>query len=198
MLASITETDFEEVGSSVTSPSMLAHVVLRTGNLAKMVEFYTTFLGGTITYGNDFLSFITYDEEHHRMALIGMPDTSPKVTTSAGLEHIAFAFPTLSALLLSYRQRKVRGISPLWCVNHGPTTSIYYKDPDGNMLETQVDNFDSVEEANEFMISEEFSTNPIGTDFDPEELISRVKKGESDKVLKKRAEIGPRGLPDFF
>lgn len=35
----------------------------------------------------------------------------------------------------------------------GSTTSIYYKDPDGNMLETQVDNFDSVEEATKFMVS---------------------------------------------
>lgn len=192
------ETNFDDVGASVTSPSMLAHVVLRTGNLAKMADFYTTFLGGTVTHGNDFLSFITYDEEHHRIALIAMPDTAPKIPTSAGLEHIAFSFPTLSALLLAYRQRKARGIPPLWCVNHGPTTSIYYRDPDGNMLETQVDNFDTVDQATRFMTSEAFSVNPIGTDFDPEELIARIRKGEADEVLKKRPEIGPRGLPDFF
>lgn len=190
--------DFDDTSSSaVLSPSTLAHVVLRTANLQNMVQFYTTFLGGTVTYGNDMISFITYDAEHHRIALLGIPGTSAKIPTSAGLEHVAFTFPTLSDLLLSYRQRKAKGIAPAWCVNHGPTTSIYYKDPDGNMLETQVDNFETVEEANGFMSSELFAQNPIGTDFDPEELIARIRNGEHDKALKRRVDIGPRGLPDF-
>ena len=191
-------TDFDNPGSKVLSPSVLAHVVLRTGNHQGMKHFYTTFLGGTVTHGNDFLSFITYDEEHHRIALIGIPDTAPKVRASCGLEHVAFTFPDLSSLLLAYRQRKSRGIHPRWCVNHGPTTSIYYKDPDGNMLETQVDNFDTVEEATEFMVSADFGENPIGTDFDPEDLIKRLKAGEDDASLKRRIEIGPRGLPEML
>ncbi|KAI1616604.1 Glyoxalase/Bleomycin resistance protein/Dihydroxybiphenyl dioxygenase [Exophiala viscosa] len=197
-MGSLGHTDFDDVGTKVLSPSTLAHVVLRTGNFQKMVDFYLNFLGGTVTYGNDFISFITYDEEHHRIALIGIPGTGPKVPTSAGMEHIAFTFPTLSALLLAYRQRKARGIPPAWCVNHGPTTSIYYKDPDGNMLETQVDNFDTIESANEFMTGKYFAENPIGTDFDAEELIQKIKDGVPDADLKKRVEIGPRGLPSDF
>jgi catechol-2,3-dioxygenase len=188
--------DFDNVGEKVLSPSTLAHVVLRTGNFSKMVDFYTSFLGGTVTHGNDFLSFITYDEEHHRIALIGVPGTGPKIPTSSGLEHVAFTFPTVSALLLAYRQRKARGILPIWCVNHGPTTSIYYKDPDGNMLETQVDNFETVEAANDFMKSKAFAENPIGTDFDAEDFIARIKRGEAEETLKKRVEIGSRALPD--
>jgi hypothetical protein len=42
-----------------------------------------------------------------------------------------------------------------------------YKDPDGNSLETQVDTFDTPEEATVFMKSKEFADNPIGTDIDP-------------------------------
>jgi len=194
-MGSLPKIDFDAPSDKVLSPSVLAHVVLRTANFQKMVDFYTTFLGGTITYGNNFLCFITYDEEHHRIALIGVPGTGPKQPTSSGLEHIAFTFPTLSDLLLSYRQRKARGILPVWTVNHGPTTSLYYRDPDGNMLETQVDNFDTVAQANEFMSSKYFAENPIGTDIDPEELIARIKAGEADAVLKRRVEIGPRGLP---
>lgn len=45
------------------------------------------------------------------------------------------------------------------CVNHGPTTSIYYRDPDGNDIETQVDNFDTTAEADEFFASEAFAIN---------------------------------------
>lgn len=39
--------------------------------------------------------------------------------------------------------------------NHGPTTSLYYRDPDGNQIETQVDNFETAEEATAFMNSPE-------------------------------------------
>lgn len=73
--------------------------------------------------------------------------------------------------------------------------SIYYEDPDGNQIETQVDSFEDPEEATKFMASEEFAENPIGVDFDPEELIRRLQAGESEESLKKREKIGPRGLP---
>ena len=48
------------------------------------------------------------------------------------------------------------------------------------------------------MVSKHFAENPIGTDFDPEEYIRRLKAGEDEGELKKRVEIGARGLPDFF
>ncbi|GAB7346859.1 hypothetical protein MBLNU459_g1943t1 [Dothideomycetes sp. NU459] len=190
-----TETDFDAPSARVLSPSMLAHVVLRTNQLELMTDFYTTFLGGRIVHQTGNLSFITYDEEHHRVAIIHIPNIEPKVRASCGLEHIAFTFPHLTELLLAYRQRKARGIAPVWCVNHGPTTSMYYKDPDGNMIETQVDNFDDAEEANAFMFSKHFAENPIGTDFDPEDLIERLRRGEDEQKLKQRVEIGPRELP---
>jgi catechol-2,3-dioxygenase len=190
--------DFDQQTSKVLAPSALAHVVLQTANLERMIDFYTTFLGGTVTHRNEMLAFITYDEEHHRIALIGLPDTTPKVRGSCGLDHVSFAFPDLTSLLLAYRQRKAHGIEPDWSVNHGPTTSIYYKDPDGNKLETQVDNFDTNEAATQFMESAAFAENAIGTDFDPEELIERIKAGEEDKSLKKRVEIGARGIPAHF
>lgn len=204
---------YDNPGSKVLSPARLAHVVLRTGNFATMVQFWKTFTGGYATYENDFLSFITYDEEHHRIAIAAVPGTGSKIANSSGLgsvslsvvggvdrsntiaEHIAFTFDTLEDLALAYRQRKARGILPVWSVNHGPTTSIYYKDPDGNMIETQVDNFDTVEAANSFMSSKEFAQNPIGTDFDPEELIEKLRRGENPANIKKRIEIGPRGIP---
>jgi catechol 2,3-dioxygenase-like lactoylglutathione lyase family enzyme len=190
--------DFDQQTSKVLAPSALAHVVLQTANLDRMIDFYTTFLGGTVTHKNEMLAFITYDEEHHRIALIGLPNTSPKVRGSCGLDHISFTFPDLTSLLLAYRQRKARGIDPVWSVNHGPTTSMYYKDPDGNKLETQVDNFDTNDAAAKFMESAAFAENPIGTDFDPEELIERIQAGEDDGVLKKRVEIGIRGIPEDF
>lgn len=114
---------------------------------------------------------------------------------TCGLEHIAFSFDSLSDLLLAYRQRKRKGIEPLWPVNHDPTTPIYYQDPDGNQIETQVDNYGNPEEATAFMKSDAFAKNLIGVDFDPEDFIERLKDGESEQTLMIRPETGPRGLP---
>ncbi|KAL6717800.1 hypothetical protein ACLMJK_003885 [Lecanora helva] len=185
---------FSNPGKTVVRPIRLAHVVLKThpSQYKPMVTFYKTFLNATASYENDFLSFLTYDSEHHRVAIISIPDTTPHHPTSSGLLHFAFTFENLTDLMLGYLQRKAAGIEPYWCVNHGPTTSMYYRDPDGNEIETQVDNFNTNEEANLFMISKEFAENPIGTDFDPKELIRRIEKGEDEKSIKKRLEIGAR------
>lgn len=144
-----------------------------------------------------FLAFLIYNEEHHRLVIVEVPGTKEKVVESSGLEYITFSFTSLEDLLLTYRQRKEKGINPLWPVNHGLTTSIYYRDPDGNMIETQIDNFESPDEATDFMNSANFAKNPIGTDFDPEDLILKLKSGASESELKRRIEIGPRGLPSL-
>lgn len=190
--------DFDAPVSIVKSPSKLAHVVLRTNNFQSMVRYYQDFLGAQVIFENEMLAFLSYDDEHHRIALVQVPGTQAKAPTTCGLEHIAFTFDTLHDLLLAYRQRKQKGISPLWPVNHGPTTSIYYRDPDGNEIETQVDNFKNANEATEFMKSKAFTENPIGVDFDPEEFITRLQNGDSEELLMKRVEIGPRGLPDHM
>jgi hypothetical protein len=110
-------------------------------------------------------------------------------------QHIAFTFPTLPSLLTSYTQRKtLYNMHPTWCVNHGPTMSIYYRDPDGNQIETQVDVFETAEEANAFIGGEEFAENPMGVDFVPEEVEKRLERGEDVKVIMKRERIGKRGM----
>ena len=178
----------------IKSPSALAHVVFRTdpSKYEEMVEFWTTFLGGNITHKSDVLAFIRYDDEHHRIAIMPLPGTIPKPQVAAGMDHIAFSFDTLADLLESCEARILKGIHPIWAVNHGPTTSIYYQDPIGNKIETQVDNFESVKEANDFMTSKYFDENPIGVDVDAKELLVRLRNGEKDSVLKKRVEIGKR------
>lgn len=182
-------------GNIVTRPTKLAHVVLRTANFEKQKAFYKTFLGtdGAV-FENDFLSFLTFDSEHHRIALISMPALSPKNPSTSGLEHIAFTYASLHDLALAYLQRKNLGIEPFWCVNHGPTTSLYYKDRDGNVLENQVENFGSVEAVAEYMVSKDYEINPIGVDFEMGELVQKLKRGEDEQALKRRPESGPRGI----
>lgn len=157
-----------------------------------MVDFYKTFLGAHASFENEFISFLTYVEEHHRIVILQTPGTGSKQQETYGLERIAFTYSNLEGLALSYRQRKANGILLVRCINHGPITSIYYHDPDGNQLETQVDNFSTNQEAARFLVSKEFAENPIGTEFDAEDLVKRLQTGEDHSSINKRVEIGQR------
>lgn len=73
---------------------------------------------------------------------------------------------------------------------------MYYQDPDGNQLETQVDNFEDPDDATAMMEGPEFAENALGADFDPEELCAAVERGEDEDKLKTRDNVGPRGPED--
>ncbi|MCP3708860.1 VOC family protein [Paraburkholderia sp. CNPSo 3274] len=177
-----------------TPPRKFAHFVLRTSRYDEVVNFYKALLSVHLTFSNDFVSFLTYDEEHHRIAVLNVSGLQDQQRGIAGVHHIAFTHDSLTDLVANYERAKLQGIEPVWCTNHGPTTSFYYRDPDGNQLELQVENFATVEESIEFMHSPEFAENAIGVDFDPEELARRLRAGEPEGELKKRPHSGPRGF----
>ena len=178
------------------SPTALCHVVLRTtaANYERMVSFYISILGARITHKTYRLCFLSYDHEHHRIAILIDPKSHPRKEEGpqVGLHHIAFGFDKLIDLAESYEQKKAMGVLPSWCVNHGMSTSMYYQDPDGNELEFQVDNYDTVKEAVDFMASLEFEENPVGVDFDADTFVARVRSGESEAAIKARPNIGKR------
>ncbi|RHZ55181.1 hypothetical protein CDV55_102061 [Aspergillus turcosus] len=180
---------------AVLPPYKLAHVVFQTTRYDEMITWYERILNAKANFRNDVVCFMSYDDEHHRIAIVRQPGLTEHVRSAAGLHHVAFTYKSLNDLLTAYSERKKLGIEPIWCVNHGTTTSIYYRDPDGNNVETQVDNFDTDEETTAFMESPLFEENPIGTDFDPEELLARLQAGEDEAILKKRVEIGRRSRP---
>lgn len=174
------------------TPAMLAHIVLRTGQSEKMVEWYSTLLNAEVVFGNKRITFLTYDEEHHRIAIANMPVTGRRNKSRAGVDHIAFTYASLGDLLENWERLHRLGIDPVWCTNHGPTTSMYYEDPDGNIIELQIDNFDSYEDLEAWAVDSDFETNPIGVDFDPAQLKRRYDAGEDEGNLKIRLRIGPR------
>ena len=130
------------------------------------------------------------------LAFIHIPGLKKPEAGTQGFDHCAFTYASMADLLENYKRLKAEGIEPFWCINHGPTTSMYYRDPDGNQVELQVENFDTVQESTAFFYTEEFKENPIGVDVDPEDLCRRLEAGEAELELKKRPHIGPRGMGD--
>ncbi len=178
----------------IASPIKLAHVVFRTSRLREMLEWYRVALNAKPAFESDTIAFLAYDDEHHRVAFIQVPSLAEQPAGQAGLHHVAFTYDSLDTLLKNHDRLRAHGIEPIWPVNHGPTTSLYYADPDGNQLEFQIDNYDTVEEAGEFFFTEAFRTNPIGVDIDPNELKQRFQAGEEEANLKRRPPSGPRGV----
>jgi catechol-2,3-dioxygenase len=159
-------------------PAKFAHAVFKTGRFDDMQRWWCTVLEARVVFGNPFIAFLTYDDEHHRIALVNDSTLTAREERSAGLEHLAYTYASLGDLLTTYERLKTSGITPYWCINHGPTTSMYYRDPDGNQVELQVDNFPTAEALDAFFRSGSFKKNPIGVEFDPQRLLERFRQGD--------------------
>lgn len=178
------------------APTKLAHVVRRTSRFAEMIRWHEVVFGAYPVYKDDTIAFLTYDDEHHRFAIANIPGLPDQPELAAGTDHVAFTHASLGDLLYTYERLKGEGITPYWCINHGMTTSMYYKDPDGNRVEFQAENFPSVEEGNAWIRNSDFAANPIGVIFEPEDLLARFKAGEPLEKLVIRPTL-PQGKSPF-
>ncbi|MFT5362193.1 MAG: catechol-2,3-dioxygenase [Porticoccaceae bacterium] len=174
------------------APCKLAHVVLRTSRYTRAIEFYKLLLEAEVMYQNEQITFLTYDEEHHRIAIANVPGLLPMIKAMAGVDHFAFTFECLGDLLHMYQRVKKLGIVPIWCINHGGTISFYYQDPDSNVVEMQIDVLQTNEQIDEYLQGDDYNSNPIGVDLDPDELLRRFDAGEPFEELVKREQIGRR------
>lgn len=181
-------------------PVELAHFVVRTRDMDALVEFYQKLLGADVVQRTERMTFLSYDDEHHRLAILWDPAALPKprpqqpsesgsATAAAppammcGFDHVAFTVRSISDLLRGYSACKELGIKPLYCVNHGISASMYYADPDGNKVELQAQGFSDMAMARAFMRGPEFTKDPRGPMFDPEVLLQALQDGKSDTQL---------------
>ena len=181
-------------------PQKFAHVVYRTRRFEEMLNWYKAVFGARVQHQDPALAFLTYDDEHHRFAFANLSVLDPQGNESEkkgliGVDHVAYTYASLDQLLDNYEQLKEMGIKPYWCVHHGITVSMYYADPDGNQMEFQTECFDSNEEANAFISGPGFAQNPIGVEFDPEDILARKVEGRLGDFLRREVHqpVSPRG-----
>lgn len=165
----------------MTAPSKFAHVVYRTHRFEEMIDWYTRVFEASVRHRDERLAFLSYDDEHHRMAFLnlGAPTdgSAPQRTNGVGVHHVAYTWNDLGELLHTYKRLKSYGVLPVRPIRHGLTLSLYYEDPDANRMEFQIDLMD-LKTASDFMGSRTFAANPIGEPFDPEELVARYEAGK--------------------
>jgi hypothetical protein len=151
-----------------------------------MIDWYQFVLAAKVQHQNPVLAFLTYDDEHHRVAFLNLDAVIPAQALESapmikqglvGVDHLAYTYASINDLFENFRQLEARGIKPYWCIHHGITVSMYYADPDGNQMEFQVDCFSDSVEANAFLCGPHFAENPTGVEFDPHEWMARVRAG---------------------
>src|SRR5271156_5695665 len=174
-----------------------AHVVFQTSQPEQMRNWYCTVLDGHVVYQDQALCFITYDDEHHRVALLTPPGKlQRKHPTTASVHHVAYTFANIDDLLDRYVLLRDQEITPAVCIAHGVTTSMYYQDPDGNFVEMQIDNFAEPDHATAYMHGTEYAGDSVGPAFDPEAMVAASRAGATVEELTNRAWALKAALPD--
>jgi catechol-2,3-dioxygenase len=169
-------------------PARFVHVVYRTRRFEQMIDWYRLVFDARVQLNDGLLAFLTYDDEHHRIAFVNLAALQPGGSEGekrgmVGVDHVAYTYASLGDLFTNYEQLREQGVRPYWCVHHGMTVSMYYADPDGNQMEFQVDAFASSVEANDFMCGPVNAANPIGVEYEPEQWLALLRAGTPEREL---------------
>jgi catechol 2,3-dioxygenase len=185
------------MNTEITIHPKLQHCGLTTSNLELMLEWYRNVLGITVhnhvtaPAGSPFktVAFATNDEVNHRLSFFETPDASIDHDRArhARVQHIAFAYDTLDDLLGTYVRLKKLNMKPLWAADQFFQTAIYYEDPDGNIIELNVNNF-----ANDWTVTEQLKQLPsqVHINVDPEKMLAARNAGASPWDVHERAVTG--------
>ena len=118
----------------------IGHVALRVVDVERSRAFYTTLLGFEVVeedpeHGGVFMAL---EGLSHTIDLFPVDDarTAPAQTPGAvGVRHVAFLVDSEQALKEAYETLQANGVTIVRAIDHVSQKSIYFQDPDGNLLE---------------------------------------------------------------
>jgi catechol-2,3-dioxygenase len=117
----------------------LGHVVLKVRDLDRSEAFYTSVLGLAVTGrlpGRMVFFAVPGNTDSHDLGLwkVG-PAAAPPSSKQVGLFHVAWQVEREEDLRAFHDSLVARGIPVRSTMDHGANLSVYFEDPDGNMLE---------------------------------------------------------------
>jgi catechol 2,3-dioxygenase len=118
-----------------------SHLTLRSRDLARAQAFYETALGlGVVAEDERGRRYLAPGDGNRRIVLALEParhPDAPSPTPKAmfGMEHFSLEVGSFADLQDVWRHFKASGVSVDHTQDHGVTASIYFHDPDGNLME---------------------------------------------------------------
>ena len=178
-----------------SSALKISETILKTGRLDEMKAWYQTLLqvapffehappddappgdyGGQTRASDLRMCFFRLSLDYPWTQTIGLfeePGTAlDPARGSPGLHHMQLMVHDLDGLCAEYERLGALGLRPHRSADHGPMTSFYYRDPDGNNVEIAAQNYPTLEAMVAFMASAEFKANPSGAEIDPEQFVA--------------------------
>ena len=70
-------------------PVLFAHFVLRSSNIQAMIDWYSAVLNMHVVQRTDYICFLTYDDEHHRLGIVNLAGLKAPDAQTSGLAHVA-------------------------------------------------------------------------------------------------------------
>jgi catechol 2,3-dioxygenase-like lactoylglutathione lyase family enzyme len=129
-----------EDGTSPFAVTKIGHVVLKCGDIARSVRFYTQVMGFKVSdvYEEDMVPggmvFMRFNADHHGLALIG--STNEK-SERIELHHLAFAVSSLDEVFRARSHLEENNVPIVFEGRRraGVQIAVEFPDPDGHMLE---------------------------------------------------------------
>ena len=122
----------------------LGHVLLAVRDAARAQRFYVDVLGFRVLESDPEHGgiFLTLGEGSHVLHLVTvegemptLPQSFADIVPRPGIGHVAFQVESAEALRAAYRELLAAGVRVFAAVDHESQESIYFCDPEANMLE---------------------------------------------------------------
>lgn len=115
----------------------IGHVVLRTADIDAAKAFYTQVLGFEVVeedpeHGGTFLSL---GDQGHDLDLMPAAAADAGPAMDRGVHHIAFRVASFDELKSAHAHLREQGVTVDAALDHVTQQSVYFRDPDGYLLE---------------------------------------------------------------
>jgi catechol 2,3-dioxygenase len=122
----------------IDAETVVGHVHLKVADLERAIAFYSDVLGFEVTQRiGDSAAFLGAGGYHHHVGLNTWDSRggAPPPRSATGLYHVAFRFPSRSALAAAFRRLLEFEVTLDGAADHGVSEALYLRDPDGNGIE---------------------------------------------------------------